>query len=142
MTQGDNKTRHVGGRGDSGSDDTMRTTLTLPPATLVFDGECSMCRRCAAWVQRRPRAPMVVAYQDAPLADWEVSRDDCERAVQWLGATRREGAAAVAACLVHVGWPWSMAGRLIAAPGIRRLAERVYERVARRRRCHIEPPIA
>jgi predicted DCC family thiol-disulfide oxidoreductase YuxK len=142
MTQGDDNTRSVDVRGVPVDGVTMRTTLTPSPAVLVFDGECAMCRRCAAWVRRRRRAPSVVAYQEAPLTDWGLSRDACERAVQWVGATRCEGAPAVAAVLVHLGWPWSAAGWMMKAPGVRWLAGRVYARVSVRRRCRIDPPVA
>lgn len=129
------------GAGDASGDAMVRTTLTLRPPTLIYDGECEFCRRCADWLRARRTPPQIVDYQSAPLAAWGVSRDDCERAVQWIGRERREGAGAVAAALVQCGVPWSWAGRLIAAPGIRRIADRVYQRVAVRRRCSTTPPI-
>lgn len=128
--------------GDVSSDAMVRTTLTLQVPTLIFDGDCDFCRRCADWVRARRNAPQVVDYQTAPLAQWGIDRVDCERAVQWVGRDRREGARAVAAVLVQCGAPWAWAGWLIAAPGVRRVADRVYRRVAERRRCRTTPPIA
>jgi predicted DCC family thiol-disulfide oxidoreductase YuxK len=132
----------VPGGGDAAGDAMMRTTLTLQVPTLIFDGECGFCRRCAEWLRARRTPPQVVDYQTAPLVRWGVSREDCERAVQWFGSEHREGARAIAAALIHCGAPWSWAGRLIAAPGVRRISDRVYRRVALRRRCHTTPPIA
>lgn len=148
MSRDDKSTRHEAaaagnsGVGDAADDAMVRTTLTAQIPTLIFDGECAFCRRCADWVRARRNAPRVVAYQSAPLADWSLRREDCERAVQWIGERRHEGAPAISAVLVHLGAPWSAAGRLIAAPGVRRVAERVYGRIAARRRCRITPPLA
>lgn len=130
------------GDGDATGDAMVRTTLTLQLPTLIFDGECEFCRRCADLLRARRAAPQVVDYQTAPLVRWGVDRGDCERAVQWIGPERREGAAAIAAALIHCGAPWSWAGRLIAAPVVRRVADRVYRRVAARRRCRTTSPIA
>lgn len=151
MSRHDDSTRHgargadpsfVPPDGDAAGDAMVRTTLTLRTPVLIFDGECDFCRRCADWLRARRNALQVVDYQTAPLAQWGVNRADCEQAVQWVGADRREGARAVAAALVHCGAPWSWAGWLIAAPGVRRIADRVYRRVAERRRCRTTPPIA
>jgi predicted DCC family thiol-disulfide oxidoreductase YuxK len=130
------------GIGDASDDAMVCTTLTLQVPTLIYDGECGFCRRCADWLRARRSPPQIVDYQSAPLATWGVSREDCERAVQWLGSEHCEGARAIAAALSHCGAPWSWAGRLIAAPGLRRISDRVYRRVASRRRCHTTPPIA
>lgn len=152
MSRNDKNVRHAevgigeGGRDESG-DAMVRPTLTVGRAphgtpTLVFDGDCAFCRRCAELLAARRRAPRIAAYQSAPLDEWGLRREDCERAVQWIGRDRREGARAIAAALVHCGAPWSWAGWLIAAPGVRRIADRVYRRVAERRRCRTVPPIA
>ena len=132
----------VPGDGDAAGDAMVRTTLTLQVPTLIFDGECDFCRRCADWLRARRAAPQIVDYQTAPLARWGVNRGDCERAVQWIGRERSEGARAVAAALIHCGAPWSWAGRLIAAPVVRRIADLVYRRVAARRRRRTTSPIA
>lgn len=141
MSRHDESARHGDGERLPVGADMVRPTLTVDVATLVYDGECAFCRRCAQWVKNRRRAPRVVAYQSSPLADWGLTLDECERAVQWLGSSRAEGAPAIAATLVHLGMPWSWTGRVIAAPGVRRLAALVYARVAARRRC-ATPPLA
>ena len=85
-----------------------------------------------------------VAYQDADLAALGLTREQCAEAVQWVSAdgTVHSAHVAVAACLRNANKPWPLAGLLISAPGVRRIASIVYRRVAERRRCALPTPPA
>lgn len=111
-------------------------------ATLVYDGDCAFCRRCVAVMRRVvPRPPSAVPWQSAPLETLGLTREQCDAALQWVrGDDVRSGAAAVAAVLRHGGGPWPVAGALLDAPVVRSVAAMVYQWVAGRRACLIQPP--
>lgn len=86
---------------------------------ILYDGECGMCRRAAAWIRRRDKQGKfkVVAYQDAPSPPMTPSLyTACEQAVHVVradGTVLRAGRA----CLFIVGelgWGWF--ARLLARP--------------------------
>jgi predicted DCC family thiol-disulfide oxidoreductase YuxK len=119
-------------------DNTRSTSATLTSPVLVFDGECEFCRACVRFITRRTRRPLVVvAYQEADLVVLRLTREQCESAVQWVDVSGGIASAhlAVARALRYARAPWSMAGAVIALPGLSRIAAWVYERVARRRSC-------
>jgi predicted DCC family thiol-disulfide oxidoreductase YuxK len=71
---------------------------------LLFDGECGFCTRTLGWLRLidRRRVIETVPFQ-RPGAPERVglTREQCARSVQWLGADghRAEGAEAIAAAL-------------------------------------------
>jgi predicted DCC family thiol-disulfide oxidoreductase YuxK len=110
---------------------------------LVFDGECDFCRSCVRFAERiTAREFASVAYQTADLAVLGLSAEECANAVQWVADDGQISSAheAVAAVLRHARWPWPVAGRVMQWPGVRNIAARTYQRVARRRQCIVEAP--
>lgn len=103
---------------------------------LVFDGDCAFCTRSVRFVERRIRRhPRIAAWQSLDLAELGLTQEDCEKAVQWIGAdgTRAEAHVAVARTLVYGRRGWAVLGRIILLPGVRSLAGVVYRWVARNR---------
>ena len=105
-------------------------------ATLVYDADCAFCNRCVRWMERRlPRLPEIVGFQFADLDALGVTRESCERAVQWVPPTgpTLEGADAIAKTLQYAGGVWRFVGRLMLLPGLRVLARLGYRWVANHR---------
>ncbi len=105
-------------------------------ATLVFDGDCGFCTRSARFaVQRVGVSCAVIAYQRADLESLGLTAAECAEAVRFVAVdgARFGGAAAVSQALRTGSAPWRLLGRVIYAPGVRVLAERVYRFVARHR---------
>ena len=79
---------------------------------VLWDGECGICRRIAAWLARRDRDArlLVLSYQEVPDPPLDAHlRADCERAMQVFrtdGARMRAGRAAIF-CLERTGWRWT-----------------------------------
>lgn len=110
---------------------------------LVFDGDCGMCTRAAALVERRfrPHPEMfdVAPSQALDLPALGLTEAECEEALQWVapGGVRTSGHAAVASML-RSSYPWFRPlGSLLVAPVIDRLAAVAYRWVARNR--HVFP---
>jgi predicted DCC family thiol-disulfide oxidoreductase YuxK len=102
---------------------------------LLIDGDCGFCQRVASWYRRHaPPSVQVVAYQDMDLTHGPVSLDDARAQVWWVnGGDVRGGARAISGALRTVGRLGVVAGWLIDAPGMRRVAAVVYRLVARYR---------
>ena len=47
---------------------------------LIYDGECRFCRASLTWLQEKLRVT-AVAFQDADLATYGLTRSQCEKAV-------------------------------------------------------------
>jgi predicted DCC family thiol-disulfide oxidoreductase YuxK len=107
-------------------------------AVLVYDGECRLCRRSAAWIRRRDRAGAIelLPYQDPTLRERfpELPIERCRESIQLLtpGGGRVEGAAALEATLRLLPGVRRLAPGF-RIPGVRPLADSVYRQVARRR---------
>ena len=104
--------------------------------TLVFDGECAFCERCATWMAARlPRGTPVIASQQADLAGLGLSPEQAADAAWWIetGGQPHRGHRAIAAALGACGGGWGTLGRILAWPGISLLAAGVYQLVARNR---------
>jgi predicted DCC family thiol-disulfide oxidoreductase YuxK len=102
----------------------------------VFDGDCAFCTSSVRWLERNvAKRPVIVAWQFADLPRLGLTPQQCTEALQWVGADgrRRQGAAAVAATLRFAGKGWALMGAVLAAPGVRWVAERVYRWVAANR---------
>ncbi|MDE0195282.1 MAG: DUF393 domain-containing protein [bacterium] len=104
--------------------------------TLIYDGDCDFCRRCADWIANRlPAGTSVLASQQADLAAAGLSDQQATDAAWWIdtdGAHHR-GHRAIAESLRACGGSWSRLGRLLILPGVSLLAAGVYELIARNR---------
>jgi predicted DCC family thiol-disulfide oxidoreductase YuxK len=103
---------------------------------LLFDGDCDMCRRSAAWVRRRDmqRQFEIVAYQSAPSPPMTPTlAAACEKAIHVVradGTILRAGRACLF-ILERIGWGrWA---RLLTVPPFLWLVELGYWIVARNR---------
>ena len=107
--------------------------------TLVFDGECGLCRRCVAIVERWDREHRVAAlpFQDrARVAGFGIPLPALAGAMHLVmpDGTVFVGADAAPALLrLLPGKRWLAA--MFAIPGVRPAARRVYAWIAARRRC-------
>lgn len=111
-------------------------SVETPRPILIFDGDCAFCTRSVRVLERRVRRrPTVEAWQRLDLDALGVSREECEAAVQWIGAdgSRASGHVAVARTLIHGGKGWALLGRSLLVPGPSWVAARVYAWVARNR---------
>lgn len=103
-------------------------------ATLVYDGDCGICQASVdVLVRLGCRAAMV------PSHDWlRTHPDDADRCAEAVVLVTEDGTVleaerAVAGALRLSREPGPIAGRVIDAPGVRRLAGLVYRRVAANR---------
>lgn len=104
--------------------------------TLIYDGDCDFCQRCADWIAARlPAGASVVASQQADLAAVGLSEQQATDAAWWIDAdgTQHSGHRAIAESLRACGGPWGPLGRLLTVPGISLLAAFSYELIARNR---------
>lgn len=103
---------------------------------LVYDGDCAFCSSSVRFIERRIRRhPRLEPWQRLDLASLGLTREQCEEAVQWIGADGRtaSGHEAIGRLLVQAGGAWGWGGRFILAPGVRSVARVVYSWVARNR---------
>jgi predicted DCC family thiol-disulfide oxidoreductase YuxK len=108
-------------------------------ATLIYDGECAMCRGSALWIMRR--ALSSGALEILPCRSGvrqerfpQVSEAACLTAMQLVLPDGRvlSGADAVPELLHRIrGWGW-VAG-VFGLPGVRPVARRLYAWIARNR---------
>jgi predicted DCC family thiol-disulfide oxidoreductase YuxK len=113
--------------------------------TFVYDGDCAFCSACARFIERHvPSAARVVPWQFADLDALGLSREQCERAVQWVdgdappaGPTRAgptpAGPDAIARLLLASRPYWRVAGWILALRPVRAAAWPAYRWVARNR---------
>jgi len=67
--------------------------------TLIYDGECRFCRACLTWLQEKLQVT-TVAFQEADLARYGLTRSQCEQAVFVIaGQNTYSGSAAIALLL-------------------------------------------
>lgn len=106
---------------------------------LVFDGDCGMCTRAAGLVTDRfrpsPEAYDVEPAQRLDLAALGLTADQCDEALQWVGADGRVSSAqdAVARMLLASrAWARPL-GAVLLLPGVNTLAGAAYRWVARHR---------
>jgi predicted DCC family thiol-disulfide oxidoreductase YuxK len=113
--------------------------LTGPVATLIYDGECAMCRASALWIMRRALDAgtlEILPCRSAPRRARfpQVTDEQCLTAMQLVLPDGRvlAGADAMPELLRRVPrWRWVAA--LFALPGMRALARVVYAWIARNR---------
>ena len=111
----------------------------LARATLVYDGECAMCRASALWIMRRAmdggRLEILPCRAGERRERYpQISDEACMTAMQLVLPDGRilSGADAVPELLKRIPhWGW-VAG-VFALPGVRPISRRVYAWVARNR---------
>ena len=112
---------------------------TGPVATLIYDGECAMCRASALWIMRRALDAgtlEILPCRSAPRRQRfpQVTDEQCMTAMQLVLPDGRvlAGADAMPELLRLIPrWRWIAA--LFALPGLRPLARVVYAWIARNR---------
>ncbi len=102
---------------------------------LIYDGDCGFCTRSARLIERLPVRARLVPLQEADLHSLGVTEQRARYEVLWVDGARRVsgGGAAIAELLKHCRGPWRGAGRALAAPGVRTIADRVYRLVSENR---------
>ena len=113
-----------------------------PPArpTLIYDGECGMCRalvaRLAVW-DREHRIALVPFQDEAAVARFGIGLPALAAAMHLILPDGRvaAGADAVPELLRVLPGAKRWLRLVFAVPGVPRLARRVYRWVAERRRC-------
>ncbi|HEV8472912.1 MAG TPA: DUF393 domain-containing protein [Methylomirabilota bacterium] len=110
-----------------------------PVATLVYDGECAMCRASALWLMRRAMAGgalEILPCRSTPRRARfpQITDEQCMAAMQLVLPDGRvlAGADAVPELFRRIPhWGWVPA--FFALPGVRPVARRVYAWIARNR---------
>ena len=103
--------------------------------TLLYDGDCGFCQRCAGLARRVARRTTVAAFQDVDIAAFGLTPEECAEALRYVdaaGATYR-GHVAVDAFLRDSGSWWRWLRWPLHVPGTQRLWSRLYDLVARNR---------
>jgi predicted DCC family thiol-disulfide oxidoreductase YuxK len=103
-------------------------------ATLVYDGDCGFCTRCAKWIAGHARDLDVVPWRSADLSALGLTEQQVREAAWWKdGDETAGGEAAVARSLMACGRGYAVLGRVILLPGVRRISAVAYRWVARHR---------
>jgi predicted DCC family thiol-disulfide oxidoreductase YuxK len=103
---------------------------------LVYDGACGVCTTFASWVTGRLRPDCeVTPWQEADLEALGLTREECERAVQWVRVDGRHDAGhrAIGQLLRLSGGPWPALGWPMLVPPTSWVAAGVYRLVAANR---------
>ena len=104
--------------------------------TFVYDGDCAFCTACARFIERHiPGPSTVVPFQFADLGALDLTREQCEHAVQWVGpdGVRAAGPDAIAELLASSTRRWRIPAALLRSGAVRRISWPVYRWVARNR---------
>ena len=104
--------------------------------TLIYDGDCDFCKRCANWLAARlPAGVSILASPEADLAAVGLSEQQAADAAWWIDedGTPHRGHRAIAESLRACGGNWARLGSLLILPGVSFLAAVVYELIARNR---------
>ena len=111
----------------------MRQTPGVTP-TLVYDGDCGFCTRCAHWLAVRATDVEVVPWQTLDLAEVGLTERQVREAAYWVDDGVVDGAeGAIARSLLACGRGDAVLGRILLLPGVRRVAAAGYRLVARNR---------
>jgi len=115
----------------------------VPSATLLFDGDCSFCTKCAMFIERWIHSPArVVAWQFVDPRSYGLTSTACTEALQWvvrdgldgLVVAQYAGPMAIAELLRSSrSWYWRGVGWWLSRPGVAMLSWPVYRWVARHR---------
>ena len=122
------------------SPEAARSFSPEPPltaaATLIYDGDCEFCRRCAEAARRRLGSKVeVLAYQEADLAVIGLTAGQAQDAAWWISESgeRFGGHRCVAKVLIEAEGAWGLLGRMLEWPLISQVAGGVYRLVSRNR---------
>ncbi len=113
--------------------------MTAPRPVLVFDGDCAFCsssaRLVAGRLRRSPADFAVEPWQRLDLPALDLTPEQCEESVRWVGADGRHEHAegAIARALLAARWWVRPVGAVILVPGVRQLAGLAYRWVSRNR---------
>jgi predicted DCC family thiol-disulfide oxidoreductase YuxK len=110
----------------------------VPDLTVLYDGNCTLCRSGAARVRRMDRGGRIELVDlHAPDAPARFPQVDREEAMRWMQAVDRAGrvySGADAWARVGLALPgWKLIAGLLLAPGIHIVARHIYAWVARNR---------
>jgi predicted DCC family thiol-disulfide oxidoreductase YuxK len=99
---------------------------------LLYDGDCSFCKRCVRALERIGPDVEIVAWQLADLAELGVTEGRAADALQLVlvEGTVHSGHEAIAATLSTAGRIWKIVGRAILLPGVSWMAAKAYRLVA------------
>ena len=109
------------------------------PSVLVYDGDCAFCSTSARFVatrlRRSPADYRVEPWQHLDLDALGLTPAECDAAVRWVSADgiRDAGHVAIARALRASRWWVRPVGVVLLAPGISRVAARVYTWVSANR---------
>jgi predicted DCC family thiol-disulfide oxidoreductase YuxK len=123
---------------------TMHPALPERP-TLIYDGECDLCRslaaRLAVW-DREHRIALVPFQDEGAVAGFGIGLPALAAAMHLVLPDGRTftGADAIPELLRLLPGPTRWWRVLFAVPGVRPIARGVYRRVAERRRCVVRGP--
>lgn len=100
---------------------------------LIYDGDCTFCRRCALWLEARGTI-QVVPNNQANLSGLGLSLLETKISVWWIDSEcRQQGHQAIAHALKELGGVWRCVGKVLATPPMSWLGEVVYRWVAANR---------
>ena len=107
----------------------------MPRPVVVFDGRCGFCTWSVDFARRWVRSDVeFVPLQTSDLDRLGLTREQCEREVQWVeGKFVVGGSSAIAQILQSGDTWWRPVGRSIDRPFVRPVAQAAYRFVARHR---------
>lgn len=101
---------------------------------LLVDGDCGFCMRAGAWLSRHTTGMDIMPLQQVDVASLGLDPKAVSERLHAVTDTGvRVGAAAIAEALRHGPWMLRAAAHVLDAPGLRWLAQRGYDLVARSR---------
>lgn len=106
-------------------------------ATLIYDGDCPLCRAAVEWVHARKTAPIeTLPCQSPSRADRfpDLTENECMESVQFVleDGTRHSGADSLPHILLRVrGWRWL--ARVLRLPVISWASPSVYKFISHNR---------
>jgi len=68
---------------------------------VIYDGECCFCRACLTWLQEKLQVT-TVAFQEADLARYGLTRSQCEQAVFVITEQKTYSGSAAIALLLNL----------------------------------------
>ena len=110
-----------------------QTSLVTP--VFLYDGDCAFCSSCARFIERWLHPPLTIEpWQFADLAQWGVTPQAAEDAVQWIDEQGvLAGPVAIAKLLRASRWYWRPLGVALATPPALWLAWPAYRWVSQNR---------
>ena len=103
---------------------------------LIFDGDCAFCSSSIRLISKAIRKhPEIKPYQWIDLTHYEISKEECTKAIQFYKSEKKtySGARAFAQFLILSNYPWKILGFLLELPLINWIARIIYGVIARNR---------